>query len=158
MLVSTTAPRLPRTRRPGRPVSTPTTYSSLDQVSLGSSRPKHETRNSKVKLALIGGALGGVAGALGGMAGGPLGGIAAAPLVGLIGGAAAASAFKFSKSGEQDEKAAAQKKALFIRTAAAGLVGAAVVGLGVSGGVPGAIAAGVGGLATGAALGYGFGS
>lgn len=158
MLVSSSAPRLPRTRRPGSPAPTPAGSSSPDQVSLGTSNPKHETKNSKVKLALIGGALGGVAGALGGMAGGPLGGIAAAPLVGLIGGAAAASAFKFSKAGEGPEKADAQKKALFIRTAAAGLVGAAVVGLGVSGGVPGAIAAGVGGLATGAALGYGFGS
>lgn len=150
-----------RTRHPQRRVATTRATSqsgvpNLDQVTLGS-QPKHKTKTSKVKAAVIAGAAGAVVGAIGGAIGGPVGGIAAAPVVGLIGGVAAASAFKFS-SEESEEKVSAEKRKLLLRTATAGLVGAAVVGLGVAGGMVGAVAAGVGGLATGAAMGYGLGS
>jgi hypothetical protein len=77
-------------------------------------------------------------------------------VVAFMGGAAAASVFKF-RGDSKGTKASAESRSLFTRVAAAGIAGAAVVALGANGGWVGAAAAGVGGLATGAALGYGLG-
>jgi hypothetical protein len=74
----------------------------------------------------------------------------------MMGGAAAASTYKF-RGNNKGTTASAETRSLLTRVAAAGMAGAAVVALGAHGGWVGAVAAGVGGLATGAALGYGLG-
>ena len=133
-----------------------------DSVTLGVLVPKPSPRmpvqkSSKWKTALIGASVGALAGAVGGAIGGSVGSVAVAPVVAFMGGAAAASTFKF-RTDKNGTKANSEARSLFTRVAAAGLAGAAVVALGAHGGWVGATAAGIGGLVTGGALGYGLGS
>lgn len=134
---------------------------SGDRVTLGVLVPKPspkmpEPRSSRWKSALLGGGIGALVGVVGGAIGGSVGSVAVAPVVAFMGGAAAASVFKF-KSDKAGTRASAETRSLLTRVAATGLAGAAVVALGASGGWVGAAAAGVGGLVTGGALGYSLG-
>ena len=158
ILTNTPAARL----LPSRPkLNAPLPEGASDMVTLGVLRPAPKpgappAKSSPWKMALLGGAVGAALGAVGGAIGGSVGSVAVAPVVAFMGGAAAASVFKF-RGDSKGTNASAEGRSLFTRVAAAGLAGAAVVALGANGGWLGAAAAGVGGLATGAALGYGLG-
>jgi hypothetical protein len=160
LILTHTAPKARLARPKPLPVSNETVLPQGDSVTFGSTALKPASpagrHGSQWKAALIGGAAGAVLGGLGGALGGSVGSIAVAPVVALMGGAAAASAFKFHGDSKGRVTSSAETRSLLLRVAGAGLAGAAVVGLGLHGGVIGAVAAGVGGLATGAALGYGF--
>lgn len=146
-------------------LSTALPEASGDSVTLGALQPAprkpggtQPKKSSRWKNALIGGAVGALAGSVGGAIGGSVGSVAVAPVVAFMGGAAAASTYQFRGGVSREMTAQAEARSLFTRVAGAGLAGAAVVALGASGGWVGAVAAGIGGLATGAALGYGIGS
>lgn len=126
-----------------------------DSVTLTPGKPPH-AKSSPWKGALIGGAIGAVVGTIGGAIGGAVGSVAVAPVVAFMGGAAAASTIKF-RGDHKGTNPSAEAKSMLVRVATAGLAGAAVVALGAQGGWIGAAAAGIGGLATGVALGYGLG-
>lgn len=159
ILTNTPSPR-PFSSRPN--LSTPRPKEAGgDQVTLGVLVPKPSpkmpaSKSSKWKTALLGGGIGALVGVAGGAIGGSVGSVAVAPVVAFMGGAAAASVFKF-KSDRSGTHASAETRSLLTRVAASGLAGAAVVAMGAHGGWVGAAAAGVGGLVTGGALGYGLG-
>lgn len=138
ILTSTSANRnLVTSSRPklNAPVSAQT---SGDSVTLGALEPKPSPRtpvqkSNKWKTALIGGGIGALVGVVGGAIGGSVGSVAVAPVVACMGGAAAASVFKF-KTGKSGTTASAETRSLLTRVAATGLAGAAVVALGAHGG------------------------
>lgn len=152
-------------QRPPAAKATPLPKANLDSVSFGvfqpaskhMGAPQNPKKSNKWKGALIGGAAGALIGGVGGAIGGSVGSVATAPVVAFMGGAAAASTYTFRGNGKT-MTAQAEARSVFTRVAGAGLAGAAVVALGAHGGWVGAVAAGLGGLATGAALGYGLGS
>jgi hypothetical protein len=161
MLVLTSAPRVltsPNAKALTREIEQAPQGDSvtLGVLQPGPAKPPAQKAKGRWKTALIGGAAGALVGSLGGAMGGSVGGVAVAPVVAMMGGAAAASTYKFHGN-SKGTTASAETRSLITRVAAAGLAGAAVVALGAHGGWVGAVAAGVGGLATGAALGYGLG-
>ena len=160
MLVLTSSNRPSQITRPTRVAGTPANQQSApksveDSVTLTPGKPPQGKPNPW-KGALIGGAVGAVLGAVGGAIGGAVGSVAVAPVVAFMGGAAAASTIKF-RGDHKGANPSAETKSMLVRVAAAGLAGAAIVALGANGGWVGAAAAGIGGIATGAALGYGLG-
>lgn len=159
LVLTSSANRSSQLTRPTRIAGTPAAQESRprqveDSVTLTPGKPP-QGKPSPWKGALIGGAVGAVLGAVGGAIGGAVGSVAVAPVVAFMGGAAAASTIKF-RGDHKGTNPSAEAKSMLVRVAAAGLAGAAVVALGAHGGWVGAAAAGIGGLATGVALGYGL--